>query len=333
MRKPLIVLLIIVLTIPMLFAQAQAEQKKAEVVQLILALSNPESDPWAQGTKKFAEELERISGGTMKVEYFFGGQLYNASNILAAVTAGKIDFTGFGMTSLPEAPYLGMFQAAYMFRDAQHAQDFYAGEIGQKIFDDIEKKAGMRLLDTAYVGTRQISLAKKIGDVKVPADLKGITLRMPPGASWAALAEAIGTNPVPIALNEVYMAMKTGAVDGQDNALPTTKANSFDEVTDQLVLTDHVVWNLHLACNAARWNSFTDQQKAWVLEAAAIGCDYTTESFKATEESLKKEFAAKGVRIVTPDKQAFMAYAENYYRTNTKVTETWNWEYFDALKK
>lgn len=332
MKKLICVLLLTCLIVPSLFAQGGAEKQEVEVTTLTLALANPEADPWAQGLSRFADELKRLSGGTMVVDTYFGGQLYGASNLLSAVKAGKVDFAGYSMGSQPEAPYLGMFQAAYLFRDAQHAQDFYASEVGQEIFDDIEDKIGVRILGTAYVGTREVSLAKEVPDVMTPEDLKNITLRMPGGPSWAALAGALGANPVPISLNEVFMALKTGVVDGQDNALPTTKANSFDEVIDQLVLTDHVVWNLHLACNAERWNSFTDQQKAWILEASEVGCDYTTETFLETEQTLKEEFAAKGIRIVTPDKQAFMDYADNFYKTQTDVSETWNWDYYEAVK-
>ena len=332
MKKFMCVLLIFGLVASAVFAQGTSENKTAEVTKLTLALANPASDPWAQGLAKFADELKRISGGTMEVDCFFGGQLYNTTNMLSAVKAGKVDFAGYSMGSQPEAPYLGMFQAAYLFRDAQHAQDFYNGPVGQEIFDDIEKKIGIRILGTAYVGTREISLAKKMPDVKTPEDLKGVTLRMPGGSSWAALAGSLGANPVPIALNEVFMALKTGVVDGQDNALPTTKANSFDEVIDQLVLTDHVVWNLHLACNAPRWHAFTEQQQAWILEALQIGCDFTTNTFLETEKTLREEFRQKGIRIVTPDKQAFIKYADDFYKTKTTESKNWNWDYYEAVK-
>ncbi len=332
MKKCILVLLILGFVASSTFAQGSSENKPVEVTKLTLALANPASDPWAQGLAKFSEELNRISGGTMEVDCFFGGQLYNATNLLSAVKAGKVDFAGYSMGSQPEAPYLGMFQAAYLFKDAQHAQDFYNSEVGKEIFDDIEQKIGVRILGTAYVGTREISLSRKMPDVKTPADLKGVTLRMPGGASWAALAGALGANPVPIALNEVFMALKTGVVDGQDNALPTTKANSFDEVIDQLVLTDHVVWNLHLACNAERWHAFSDQQKAWILEAAAIGCDYTSKTFLETEQMLREEFKQKGIRIVTPDKQAFINYADDFYKNKTTESKNWNWDYYEAVK-
>ncbi len=332
MKKSISVLLMAGLLAFSLFAEGASEKKPAEVTHLTLALANPETDPWAQGLAKFAEELKKISGGTMEVECFFGGQLYNATNLLGAVKAGKVDFAGYSMGSQPEAPYLGMFQAAYLFRDAKHAQDFYGSKVGQQIFDDIEAKIGIKILGTAYVGTRQVSLAKKVPDVKTPQDLKNITLRMPGGSSWTALAGALGANPVPIALNEVFMALKTGVVDGQDNALPTTKANSFDEVIDQLVLTDHVVWNLHLACNVDRWKSFSEQQKNWIMQASKVGCDYTTNTFLETEKTLKDEFAKKGIRIVTPDKQAFMKYADDFYKTKTTESKNWNWEYYEAVK-
>ena len=332
MKRLISVILITGLVFTSIFAQGDVEKEGPEVTRLTLALANPAADPWAQGLQKFADELKKISGGTMEVDCFFGGQLYGASNLLSAVKAGKVDFAGFSMGSYPEATYLGMFQAAYLFRDAQHAQDFYASETGQEIFDDIEDKIGVTVLGTAYVGTREVSLAKVVPDVMKPEDLNNITLRMPGSPSWAALAMSLGANPVPISLNEVFMALKTGVVDGQDNALPTTKANSFDEVIDQLVLTDHVVWNLHLASNADRWNSFTEEQQGWILEATKIGCDYTTETFLNTEKKLRDEFAANGIRIVTPDKQAFMDHADNFYKNETDVSDSWNWDYYEAVK-
>lgn len=335
MKKIVCLLLAVGLMASPLFAAGGTESTtstEVEVTTLTLALANPAADPWAQGLQKFADELKRLSGGTMVVDTYFGGSLFGASNLLSAIRAGQVDFAGYSMGNQPELPYLGMFQAAYLFRDAQHALGFYASKTGQKIFDEIESKVGVRVLETAYVGTRRVGLAKKIPDVKTPADLKNITLRMPGGASWAALAGALGANPVPISLNEVFMALKTGVVDGQDNALPTTKANSFDEVTDQLVLTDHVVWNLHLAVNAARWKSFTEQQKAWILEAAKTGCDFTTETFLKTEDDLIQEFASKGIRIVTPDKKAFVDYADDFYRRKTNESASWNWDYYEAVK-
>ena len=334
MKKLISVLLVLCLSLPLLFTQGATdrEEEPDEIIKMILALSHSETDPWAQGNKVFAEELEKISGGTMKVECFFGGQLYSPANILPAIKQGRIDFTGFGMRNLDEAPYLGMFGAAYMFRDADHAQNFYSSDMGKKIFDDIEDKVGIRLLDTAYVGSRHVSLSRELPDIKKPEDLRGVSLRMPGGDSWAHLARSIGATPVPIAVTEIYMAMRTGIVDGQDNAIPSLKSASIDELLDQVSLTQHVIWNLHLAVNADRWNSFTEKQKEWVREAAALGVSYTTEIYKTQEEELKKEFADQGIRIVEPDRQAFIDYAENYYKNNTDATKYWNWEYYDALK-
>ena len=157
---------------------------------------------------------------------------------------------------------------------------------------------------------------------------------MPGGDSWAALARAIGATPVPIAFTEVYMALRTGTVDGQENALPTVKSNSFHELLDQIVLTNHLVWNLHLAVNADRWNSFTEEQKGWVLEAFEKGASHTTETFKAQEAELIDTFANDyGIRIVEPDIQAFRDHAAEYYASNPDITADWNWDYYDALQE
>jgi TRAP-type C4-dicarboxylate transport system substrate-binding protein len=83
--------------------------------------------------------------------------------------------------------------------------------------------------------------------VRTPADLKGVKLRMPGSKEWLFLGEALGATATPLAFGEVYLGLKTGTIDGQDNPLPTVRAAKFYEVTKQIVLTNHLVDGIFIA--------------------------------------------------------------------------------------
>ena len=99
---------------------------------------------------------------------------------------------------------------------------------------------GIECIRPVYFGARQVNL-KPGKKINTPADMAGIKLRMPPGEFWQFLGESIGANPTPVAFAELYTALQTGTVDGQDNPLVSAKTMKFYEVTSQFVLTSHVI--------------------------------------------------------------------------------------------
>ena len=126
-------------------------------------------------------------------------------------------------------------------------KDFASPEAAQKEADKlVSEKMDVTILSPIYLGTRQVNLREQ-RNVKTPADLKGVKLRMPGSKEWLFLGEALGATATPLAFGEVYMALKTGTIDGQDNPLPTVRAAKFYEVTKQLVLTNHLVDGIFIA--------------------------------------------------------------------------------------
>ena len=126
------------------------------------------------------------------------------------------------------------------------------------------------MLTVAYLGTRQVNL-RDSREVKTPADLAGVKLRMPGSKEWLFLGQALGANPTPLAFNEVYLALKTGTIDGQDNPLPTVRAAKFYEVTKQLVLSSHLVDGVFLAIASKAWTAMTPDLQKKVRDAALAG--------------------------------------------------------------
>ena len=156
----------------------------------------------------------------------------------------------------------------------------------------IQEKARIKVLTNVYIGTRQVNLkGNKV--IKTPADLAGVKLRMPGGEVWQFIGEALGANPTPVAFTEVYTALQTGAVDGQDNPFTGTKVMKFYEVTDQIVLTNHLVANNLFSISQSTWDSLNASQQAKVQECAIKYRDAWEAVVSAQDTSLRSFFEGK----------------------------------------
>ena len=292
-------------------------------------------DPIAKGARVFAERLEELSGGKMTMTVFDSGQLFPQGASGDALARGQIQLADTGMSSFSEqVPYSGMFISAYIFESVEHAECFWSSDVAKGIFDEIAEKGNVRILNgSIYYGTRPPSLTDNVDrTVMTPADLEGVKLRMANYPAWVALGQALGADPTPVAFNETYLAMQTGTVDGQDNGLTTSKAMGFIEQTDQLVLTDHLVWNLHYAINEQVWQGLGDEEKGWVQQAADEAHTYASDLIKEGEATLLSEFEAHGITVVEPDKEAFIQHAREFYENNPEITADWDMEILEAVR-
>src|SRR5690606_857217 len=130
----------------------------------------------------------------------------------------------------------GFFNRAYLFRDFDHMINTMRGPIGQAYAKDVSAKMGIEILDTAYLGTRTVALREK-RDVKGPADMAGLKFRVAAGPDWLIVGQVLGVQATPMGMGEVYLALKTGTIDGQENPLTLFRAAKYHEVSQQVVLT------------------------------------------------------------------------------------------------
>lgn len=265
MRKLLVLGIILIMSTGILFAEGQQEE---EVITITWSSAGVPADAHTKAMYEFKEELEALSNGTMEVEVYHSGQLFTQEGEKTALRRGVLDMAYLSSSWLAtEMPYLSMLGAVYTFSGYEHMSKVMNGEIGETVFEDVADTVGVRPLSAFYLGTRQLNLRDIGREVRTPQDMEGVKLRTPNSPAWIALGKALGGNPTPMNFNEVYLSLKTGAVDGQDNPLPTDKNAKFYEVTDYIILTDHVVDSVWPTMNEEKWQSFTDQQKEWVMEA------------------------------------------------------------------
>jgi tripartite ATP-independent transporter DctP family solute receptor len=270
-----------------------------------------------KATNKFAEVLKKLSNGKIEVKVFHSGQLADQKTGLLGVMRGTLEMSAGGpswFAELADMPKLGVLNAAYIFKDVDHMYRVMKGPIVRKYYEELAQKSGMRVVGDWYQGTRQLNFIKKVGVVRTPQDLKGIKLRMPDNQTFMDMGRAIGATPTPMGFGDVYMALRTGAIDGQDNPLPTDLASKFVEVTKYIVLTDHSINTVTPVINEKLWKSMPVDYKTYIKKAFNVARAYNDNLILEQEASLLGKLKSEyDMEIIIPDKEAFMKYARKYY--------------------
>jgi tripartite ATP-independent transporter DctP family solute receptor len=276
------------------------------------------ADDQVMAMQKFAEVVGTLSAGKIQVQVFHSGQLGDQKTALLGVMKGSLemacDASPSWFTDLASYPEIGALEAAYLYRDIDHMYRVTLGPVGQSYWEELAKRSNLRVLDVWYLGTRELTLTARAGIVKTPADLKGIKLRMPNTETWLDVGRALGANPTPLGFGEVYMGLKTGTIDGQDNPIPTSYNEKFLEVTKYVVLTDHVIGYVTPVINEKLWQSMPDTYRAFITQAMRVARFWMDERVLEAETTLLGKAAAEwGTVVVIPDKQAFMDNAAKFY--------------------
>ena len=209
-------------------------------------------------------------------------------------------------------PEFSIFTAGYIIRDPDHQQKVFNGPIGAEVFKPVIQKLEVTPLATAYLGTRQVML-RDDKNVMTPADLKGVKLRMPASKEWLFLGEALGATPTPLAFGEVYLALKTGTIDGQDNPLPSARAAKFYEVSKSVIMTSHLVDAIFISIASKSFNAMSPVQQQKVRDAAQAAAKFNNENRIKDEKEIVDQFKAQGLKVVTPNVDEFRKVVQDKY--------------------
>ncbi len=277
--------------------QAMAQAKK------VIRISTPAvPDDWhAKMWTVFKDSLEKSAPGEFDVQIHLNAALFKQGTEPAAMARGNLEMSAISAQDISKlVPEFSIFTAGYIIRDPDHQQKVFNGPIGEEVFKPVVKKMDVTPLATAYLGTRQVML-REDKNVMTPADLKGVKLRMPGSKEWLFLGEALGATATPLAFGEVYLALKTGTIDGQDNPLPSARAAKFFEVSKTVVMTNHLVDAIFLSYATKAFNALTPEQQQKIKAAAQDAAKYNNENRIKDEASIVDEFKAKGMKIVKPN--------------------------------
>jgi TRAP-type transport system periplasmic protein len=268
-----------------------------------------ETDLRAEAYKAFATTIK----DDFDFEPYWGNTLFKQGTELVALQRDNLDLCNLAPADISkQIPAWSLMTSAYLFRDADHMKKTFKSDVGKEFIKMAKDQLGIQIIVPVYFGSRNVNL-KPDKQIKTPADLAGIKLRMPPGEFWQFLGESLGANPTPVAYAELYTALQTGTVDGQDNPLVPSKLMKFDEVTSQFVLTRHVIAYDVMSIRSKIWDAMKPEQRAKFQAAAEKSMDDNTARFDAQEAEVVAYFKKEGKKVYEPDQNAFRTFAQKRY--------------------
>jgi tripartite ATP-independent transporter DctP family solute receptor len=331
MKRILFVMICMVVLVS--FAVAEGQKEAAKTWVLKYNQLEPPVHPQGVTQTAFAQKVEELSGGQIKVQVYASGTLFTQAGEVTAMMNGDLEVSTLAFQDMaPYVPTAAMFAAPYAFTSYQHMEKVFAADskVAADFYKMISDKCNYTPLAAMTQGSRIIN-AKKTAPIKTPADMAGVILRMPNAPSWIDAGKSLGANVTPIAYSETYTALQTGTVDAQDNPLPGTYAMKFYEVTKQISLTKHII-DVKLLCVTNKvWNAMTKQQQKWMLEAAQYACAEGNKTTYKQEADLLGFMKDYGMIITEPDILAFQKNSLEYYKTNN-LTKDWDMSLYDRVQ-
>jgi tripartite ATP-independent transporter DctP family solute receptor len=262
---------------------------------------------WGPIADRFGKHVEELTKGQVKVQGFGGGQLGSLPQNFGGLRTGQIDMmladTGTLGLARGGKDFNALF-APYAFRDHAHFRAFMASPTFKAMLEPVMKEAGFHYV--GYVSDRtprQLTTAKT--RVTKPEDLKGLKIRVPETPTILEVFKAWGASPTPVAASELYLAMKQGLVDGQDNGFDAIAGAKFYEVQKYAIRIDYIQSGLMVLMAADKWNAMKPEHRDAMTKAAA-----ETEKWASpmTWDVANKSLAVlkqHGMEIVEPDLAPF----------------------------
>lgn len=255
-------------------------------------------------TVRMAEQIKRESGGRIAVRLYPSGQLGNEREIVEGLKLGSADMIVTGGAVIGwYAPEFGAFEAPFVWRDYAHVEQVWDGAPGQDLRRTLEVRAGIRLLRPWFRGPRYLTTTSR--KVLSPDDLKGLKLRVPELEVFIKSWQTFGANVTPIPFTDMFMALKLGVVDGQENPLATIYANHLHEVQKYIMETRHLV-SFYLPAIGTRFERrFDAAERALILRAFDDATTWHNQEVERSEATYRAEIEKAGVEFVPLDVAPF----------------------------
>jgi tripartite ATP-independent transporter DctP family solute receptor len=302
----------------------------ADAKALRISTPGAESEIQSKALEVFKTELEKALPGAFDVQIHYNGTLFAQGTEIEAMQRGNLEV---GMISPQDIaaliPEYSIFTNGYLMRDAKHLDAVYDGDIGAEYDAKVAADLGLQIVRSQYLGSRQLILVKP-RDVKTPADLAGLKLRMPGSETWQFLGNALGGNATPLAFEEIYLGLQTGTIDGFENPLADVIASKFYEVSKEVVLTDHMVSNTFFTVAKPYWDGLSDDERKAIETAEAAAKAYNDSEVIKAEADAVKFLESQGMTVVTPDVASFRDQVQKKF-LESDFAKTWPARLLDRI--
>jgi tripartite ATP-independent transporter DctP family solute receptor len=267
----------------------------AQVKTIKFANQNAAGHPIVQGMEKFKEIVEKNSGGKLKVNLFPGGTLGSDQANVSAIQGGSLEMASMNSGIFAsQVKEFAIYDFPFMFASTKEADAVVDGPFGKKMHAKLEEKG---LIGLAYyeLGFRHITNGKRA--INKVSDLEGLKLRVIPNPINVDWVKALGANPTPLPFPELYAALEQGAVDGQENPIPTINSAKLYEVQKHMVLTAHQYNPQSVIISKKFWDGLSAAEKKVVADAAAESAKFQRDTARNLEASLLANLKKNGMQV------------------------------------
>lgn len=258
----------------------------------------------------FAECVNGAMGDKVEVQTFGSSQLGKDKELLQKLKLGQVDFAlpSSVMSSVDDS--FGIFEMPYIITDRDHMRRVQ--DEMMDVFHNAAQNKGYHIVGLAENGFRHIT--NNVRPINVPADLEGIKLRTPNGVWRLKMFQEYGANPSPMAFSDVFTALQTGVIDGQENPYAQIASAKFQEVQKYLSITGHVYTPAYILTSKKKFDGLPEDIQAGLTDCANKTQDFTYETAAEMEASLLSVIEEAGVEVNTADKAAFIEASKPIYQ-------------------
>jgi tripartite ATP-independent transporter DctP family solute receptor len=259
---------------------------------------------------EFAAKANAKLGGKAKVVVYGSSQLGGDKEMLQKVKLGTLDMAVPSTVMSSEADMFGVFEMPYLVKDRGHMAKIEKEVFWPKIAPEAEKK-GLKVIAVWENGYRHITNSKRA--INTPGDLQGIKLRVPEGKWRVKMFQTYGASPAPMKFSEVFTALQTGVMDGQENPFTQIYSAKFQEVQKFLSLTGHVYTPAYVVVGTRKWASLPADVRKTLEDTAKETQAYVYATAQKDEDELLGKLKAGGLQVNTPNKDAFISASKPVY--------------------
>lgn len=328
MKKTLLMksLAILVLLFPVVLLGCSGTDTKSsegEVIELSWYIGEAEGHAWTIAANNIADEVAVNTNGEVVMKIYPNASLGTQAEAIDMLRTGSLAIATSGPSILASFyEQVQVYSLPYVFDNPQQAYGYFESDASQEMFNKIIlDKSGVRTLDVWYFGDRNLTIN---GDAPTdPQDLSGISVRSMDTPISKSVVAALGANPIPINISELYLGLQTGVVEGQENPVPLIINQKFFEVQDNLILTKHSVHMGTVHVSEQIWSSLSDEHRMVISDLLA---KYRPEIEKMIIEQTEAglvQLKESGMNIVEPDTQAFKDSATKIIEENFLNDPEW----------
>lgn len=296
---------------------AAAADVKSRMIRFGYGLA--EETNQGRATKVFADEVARLSGGKLKIRAFGSASLGSDIQMQNALIGGAQEMmVGSTATLVGITPEMALWDTPFLFANEQEADAVLDGPVGQKLLDKLQEKG---LVGLVYWENGFRNLTNNRRPVQTLEDLNGIKLRVMQNNVFLDTFRTLGANAVPLAFSELFTALETQAVDGQENPFNTILTSKFYEVQKHLTVTNHVYSPWIMLASKRWWEGLSAAEQDIVMSAARTARDFERADTRAEAARALSELEAKGMTVNTLSEAELQRMREKIAPITAKIAE------------